>query len=807
MNFESCHEPTMLFWLILAVWSKGVELAPVYKFYLATVPRTGNHFFRRSFELSTGIATHAMYKEPNHRCDNSAYDFCVADTGAYVNAEIGEPMIVKTHFPFISHNKLEHGCGDAVITILREPLHNYASWRRYTAEQGWELDSFSSFAQKSERFFDFWESCAEQVPKLTILYDTLVKRPRFAMRQVARFAQQVTGQKISLRDIDMASLLHHRPFDRQVNCNRETVQLDGVSISFQEIRDALSLPRYAAHLRNFGELMSLAEVFDCARETSQIMAGRINSLPNSQVAILAFFNAQYADVTREWLLRLDRLGLVSHVVLGFLSRNGHADACNVFKEQFPGLFCVLVSVGDALSLEHTDFWRSRLRLINNILSYAKNPFIHSDVDAFWQADVGNALRRWAQLHHTDMMFSIGTFPRSFYDTHGFANCVGLWYISPTSRSRFFMADLLAERAPGAQNYPLSADDQEAVNQLLVEWNVRYRKRGHFRLGECVLGDEVRLRVAAIPLEIVARSCPTTAPIAHCLTDKTSTAKLGALGQLSAVRTEADFERLDKDLWPFLARYNNSTDNKAGQEGGAWTYCTHLLIYGTNLDIGLANFLATKLRPLSAFELGPGLGLYLDFLRRFSMPTPRTLVGAEPESMVSAGVLKTAESAHGPYQLAVDICSQAFPLEKLGEFELVFTIEVLEHVDASLHSCFIDALVSLTGKWLVFSAARPGQGGHGHVAERSAEEWVAEFTYRGMLHVSAHSEALRDLCSARNVNHKRNMLFFRKHGTEVAPGMFDPSAEYREENLRRVYGTDSDIWPDLQRQAQLCRSVE
>ena len=71
----------------------------------------------------------------------------------------------------------------------------------------------------------------------------------------------------------------------------------------------------------------------------------------------------------------------------------------------------------------------------------------------------------------------------------------------------------------------------------------------------------------------------------------------------------------------------------------------------------------------------------------------------------------------------------------GPADLVTSFEVAEHLDESAHHTFCDTLCdnlkSGGGKFLIFSAARPGQGGTGHVACRPAEYWHNEFLLRKM----------------------------------------------------------------------------
>lgn len=68
-----------------------------------------------------------------------------------------------------------------------------------------------------------------------------------------------------------------------------------------------------------------------------------------------------------------------------------------------------------------------------------------------------------------------------------------------------------------------------------------------------------------------------------------------------------------------------------------------------------------------------------------------------------------------------------------QVELVFCIEIAEHLHESAHAIFCDTIVDnlAPGGYLIFSAARPGQGGTGHISCRPAEYWGNELTLRKM----------------------------------------------------------------------------
>lgn len=67
-------------------------------------------------------------------------------------------------------------------------------------------------------------------------------------------------------------------------------------------------------------------------------------------------------------------------------------------------------------------------------------------------------------------------------------------------------------------------------------------------------------------------------------------------------------------------------------------------------------------------------------------------------------------------------------------EMVTCLELAEHIHESAHSTLCDTIcnnLANGGNYLLFSAARPGQGGTGHIATRAAEYWHQRFIERGL----------------------------------------------------------------------------
>lgn len=199
----------------------------------------------------------------------------------------------------------------------------------------------------------------------------------------------------------------------------------------------------------------------------------------------------------------------------------------------------------------------------------------------------------------------------------------------------------------------------------------------------------------------------------------------------------------------------------GEEGGAWTAETHLRKYGFNVDAGLVDILEESCREIEnnrqtdgsmwkqhdgkgpihglwkppsvvdcrVLELGPGVGVYVDSLKKDKAKKNRQVYGIEPNPMGGA-----FERRNGPKQLAIDIleASDTYELAKTirneelngKSFDLVYSIEVCEHMPPERHEDAAKFLAGLSrrGTKLIFGAAHKGQSGTGHIGNRSKEEW-------------------------------------------------------------------------------------
>ena len=202
-------------------------------------------------------------------------------------------------------------------------------------------------------------------------------------------------------------------------------------------------------------------------------------------------------------------------------------------------------------------------------------------------------------------------------------------------------------------------------------------------------------------------------------------------------------------------------HRIGEDGGAWTAQTHLMKYGFNVDAGLVDVLEESCREIEnqrqpdgsiwsqhpgqgpihglwrppkvvncrVLELGPGVGVYVDSLKKDKAKHNRKVFGVEPNPM--GGVF---ERRNGSKQLVINIleATDSFQLgqeicknELDGEsFDLIYSIEVCEHMPLERHEDAAKFFAGLSRKRtkLIFGAAHKKQTGTGHIGNRSKEEW-------------------------------------------------------------------------------------
>ena len=98
-----------------------------------------------------------------------------------------------------------------------------------------------------------------------------------------------------------------------------------------------------------------------------------------------------------------------------------------------------------------------------------------------------------------------------------------------------------------------------------------------------------------------------------------------------------------------------------------------------------------------------------------VPGGSNVVCVEPNAMLGE-VFDMKRTRLPAKQLAINILEKsssscvAHMKESKKKYEMVITLEVLEHIDEKYHDVVVDFLARNTGKFLIFSASRLGQKG-------------------------------------------------------------------------------------------------
>jgi len=108
----------------------------------------------------------------------------------------------------------------------------------------------------------------------------------------------------------------------------------------------------------------------------------------------------------------------------------------------------------------------------------------------------------------------------------------------------------------------------------------------------------------------------------------------------------------------------------------------------------------------------------------------------------------------------------------GTYDLVCCVEVAEHIPPGRTEELVEVLTKTARAHIYFTAAPPGQEGHGHINCRPHISWIADFDRRGWAvdqdATSSIRSDLEDLEQAVWLE-KNSFVFVRKRPVETKPG--------------------------------------
>jgi SAM-dependent methyltransferase len=150
------------------------------------------------------------------------------------------------------------------------------------------------------------------------------------------------------------------------------------------------------------------------------------------------------------------------------------------------------------------------------------------------------------------------------------------------------------------------------------------------------------------------------------------------------------------------------------------------------------------RPRSVLDVGCGPGVVIDYLLARGIDDVQGLEGSALaiEMAKNPGRIKEADLA--------------IPVDLGRKFDLVYSVEVAEHIRPEAADEFVNTCVRHADR-ILFTAAHPGQGGLGHLNEQPREYWIAKFAERGFRYNAELSDALRGL----KEDHPTNLMLFER----------------------------------------------
>tara|TARA_B110000971_G_C19892596_1_gene446099 strand:- start:100 stop:495 length:396 start_codon:yes stop_codon:yes gene_type:complete len=122
---------------------------------------------------------------------------------------------------------------------------------------------------------------------------------------------------------------------------------------------------------------------------------------------------------------------------------------------------------------------------------------------------------------------------------------------------------------------------------------------------------------------------------------------------------------------------------------------------------------------------------------------------------------TFDRQGGPQQLEINILERepADLASELGTFDLLYSIEVAEHMEKGQHEHVVAVFAALSrkGTKLIFGAATPGQAGTGHIGMRPVKQWAELWEAGGFVRHAEETQLVKQ--TVETYNHKKNVQVF------------------------------------------------
>jgi hypothetical protein len=146
------------------------------------------------------------------------------------------------------------------------------------------------------------------------------------------------------------------------------------------------------------------------------------------------------------------------------------------------------------------------------------------------------------------------------------------------------------------------------------------------------------------------------------------------------------------------------------------------------DAGLAQALAMLFWQRKVWDVGSGNGAYVRYLRE--------------HGVLTWGLEGNRNSVNNETTFCFDL---ALPLSKYLKGDWAYSIEVGEHIPRVYEETFYDNLCQCGQRGVILSWAYPGQGGRGHVNERTTGDVFVQMGRRDYRRNDALTGRLQEAC--------------------------------------------------------------
>lgn len=193
-------------WFLIAlIYSYNVSASDWKTVYLASFPRSGNHWMRFLIEEATGIATSSVYRDGDYphlpdRFPWGGYSTDHGYTGTRRYPTQQEPVVLKTHYPCFDL-KLFPPITELTVCLVRNPIDAFYSYHVYRAGPGasYHISLFElrELIKEWRTFYEFWD---RQPGVIFIRYEDLYQDPAGYLSKITHSI----GYETSPEDIQRA---------------------------------------------------------------------------------------------------------------------------------------------------------------------------------------------------------------------------------------------------------------------------------------------------------------------------------------------------------------------------------------------------------------------------------------------------------------------------------------------------------------------------------------------------------------------------------------------------------------------------